>query len=238
MSVSFKLTDYLNVAEINPPHTFGHISSTMQFGTLGNTKAGDCVVAGSMHEIMVWTRASHGKQASFTEQGALGLYSQVTGWDGTPDDATDTGLDMEYFAHYRRLQGIVDAAGVNHKVLGYAEIKGIENLIKATWVFGAVGVGINFPSSAEEQFSEGRPWSPVAGATNQGGHYIPIVGMNSHGLLVCITWGRLQAISLEFLERYMEQAVAYISPDYLDPAKNLTPELLDLATLQRDLAIL
>jgi hypothetical protein len=160
----------------------------------------------------------------------------VSGWNGRPDDESDTGLDPAAFAEYRRTTGLRDSQGVTHRIKAYAEIPGpnINNVIKAAYVFGAVGLGVKVPQSAESQFDKGVPWSSVRGSGIMGGHYVPLVGRNSHGNLVCITWGQLQAIEPPWFERYCDFAMAYVTDDFL--ADGRTPRGFDLARLEKDLA--
>jgi hypothetical protein len=165
----------------------------------------------------------------------LDAYKAASGWNGQLNDDSDTGLDMVEFASIRRKDGIKDANGKSHKVLAYARCQNLDDLIKATYVFGACGVGVKFPASAADQFDQQKPWDIVTGSRIEGGHYVPCVARNSAGNLVCVTWGRLQAMTPRWVEKYVDEIVAYISPDYIHPQTNLTPEKFDLAKLQADL---
>lgn len=234
-AIRFKLEDYVNVDDIKPPKVFGHIDNTMDYLMLGNDRAGDCVVAGECHEHMIWSKAITGRAAPFTDEIALQEYEEASGWNGVPDDPTDTGLDMEEQAKRRRQVGILDANGVRHKIEAYARINTIDNLVKAMWVFGAVGIGANIPQSAVDQFTLAQPWTVSGASQNLGGHYMTACGFNSRGNVCVVTWGRLQAITPAWIDRYVDVIIAYISKDYIDPAKNLTPELIDSAKLAADL---
>jgi hypothetical protein len=239
-AIKFKLRDYLDLDRIKPPLSFGHIRNReeAEWLNLGNDKAGNCVVAGACHETMHWTRAAGHRVAHFTDEGALKEYGNASGWNGRIGDPSDVGLDMEAYASRRRKFGITDVDGNVHTVKAYAAIQGVDNLIKAAWTFGAVGLGIQFPKSAGEQFERQTPWTIVEKSPSMGGHYVSVVGRNIRGDIICVTWGRLQAMTPQFVERYMDEAVAYLSGDYLHPDRGLTPELLDQAALERDLASL
>jgi hypothetical protein len=234
-ALRFKLGDYLDLDPITVPHVFGFISNTIEWGMLGNDQAGCCVVSGAAHEHMCWTRATAKKVAPFEDMDVLNTYTSVTGWDGEGGDESDTGLDPVSFAEYRRTTGIRDSHGGIHRVRAYAEIAGpnIDNVIKAAYVFGAVGLGVKLPQSAEMQFDSAVPWTPVQHSGIMGGHYVPLLGRNSHGNLVIVTWGRLQAITPEWFERYCDIAVAYITDDFI--AGGHSPRGFDEARLERDL---
>lgn len=237
-AIKFKLKNYLNLPEIKVPPVFGHINNDIPWGQLGNDVAGCCVVAGAAHEHMLWQNAVSKQLTPFTAEGVLKQYAKASGWNGKTDDASDTGLDMQEFASRRRKTGIIDSKGNIHRVTAYASVDNVDSLIKAAYVFGAVGLGIRFPQSAGKQFDQQQPWSVVAGSREMGGHYIPVVGVNSRGHIVCITWGRLQAMTRDFVAKYMDETVVYISDDYFDKATKVTPRNFDSARLEADLSAL
>jgi hypothetical protein len=240
-AIRFKLEDYVDVAKIETPKVFGHIDNSVDYLMLGNDQCGDCVVAGECHETMIWTRAVTGRAAPFTAQIALEEYKAASGWNGLPDDPSDSGLDMAAQAKRRRDIGILDAQGIRHKINAYARINTIDDLIKAMYVFGAVGIGVQIPQSAVTLFDQQQPWTVVTsdgGDRILGGHYMTACGLNSHGFICVVTWGRLQAIAPAWIDEYCDVIIGYISPDYIDPRKNLTPELIDSAKLAADLAAL
>jgi hypothetical protein len=237
-AVKLKLHDYMDFGAIAVPRTFGHIDNRFAWGTLGNTRAGDCVVAGACHETADWTRAVNGVAAPFTENNALDIYRQQTGWDGVSGSSTDTGLDPVAFALHRRTVGIPDAAGNVHRIDGFAQVTSWDHAMAAAYVFGACAFCFQVPRSAMQQFRAGQPWLFVGDNSNEGGHYVPIVGRNSRGMAVAITWGDLQAIDQGFFQRYLILALAYISLEYIKKSTLLTPENLNLAQLEADLALL
>lgn len=200
---------------------------------LGNDQVGDCTICGAAHEHMLWTREGGASKASFTFADVLADYSAISGYNGTV--ASDTGCDMQVVAAYRKTTGIRDAAGVRHKIQGFASLKVADllQLSQAAYLFGAVGVGVLIPASAEDQFDSAMPWSVISGDKVEGGHYIPLVGKNSAGNYLVVTWGRLQAVTPGWLETYMDEGIAYLSTEMLN-AKGVSPEAYDLATLQKD----
>src|SRR5207342_1380181 len=130
----------------------------------------------------------------------LSDYSAAAGFDPSDPINTDNGTDMQEAASYRRKTGVVDADGNRHLIDAYAAIEpgDVDTLMLSTYLFGAAGVGIRFPISAMQQFDAGQPWDVVTGSRIDGGHYIPVVGRNSAGHLLCVTWGRLHAMTVQF----------------------------------------
>jgi hypothetical protein len=235
-AVTFKLSTYLDTTKLpTVPKIIGHYGLLpVDDGMLGNDNYGDCVWAGAAHETMLWTLEA-GKLAAFSTDGVLSDYSAVTGFKKS-DPNTDQGTDMKDAASYRRKTGVIDAAGKRHKVDAYLGLKvgNMTELNQALYLFGAVGVGIQFPESAMTQFNNGKAWTVVPGAKIEGGHYVPLVGLN--GKYYVITWGKLQPVSAAFLKKYMDEAIAYVSAEQLKNGKTL--DGFDLTTLLADLKAL
>ena len=211
-----------------PPATFVHGSVVKNWGLLANDRLGDCVFAGAGHEHMLWTRGS----ARFVDANVIADYSAVTGYDGT--DASDQGTDLQQAASYRRKVGIADAAGKRHQIAAYMELRvgDFDQLILASWLFGAAGCGILVPNNLEDQFDARQPWSVTPGTSIVGGHYVPVVGRDAKGNAIVVTWGRQQAMTREFYEQYNDESIAYFCPEYVD-ANKLSPEGFDADALGR-----
>ncbi|MDA8336586.1 MAG: hypothetical protein M0Z41_16615 [Peptococcaceae bacterium] len=220
-----------------PPHPaqFGHENLIGTWGMLGNDIVGDCVFAGADHETMLWTTEG-GDPARFSAETAIADYSAVTGYNPA-DPSTDRGTDVRQALQYRQQTGLVDVAGARHRIGAYLalELGNTGYLLEAMYLLGAVGIGIQVPRSALDQFDAGQPWSVVQG--NQeivGGHYVPLVAYRDN--LVCVTWGALQPMTLQFYAKYCDEAWAILSPEMLKGGRSL--EGFDLSQLQADMAAL
>lgn len=233
--MGLRFADVFNAEALpTPPGAFGHqgLVPDGSFGMLGNDSVGDCVFAGAAHEHMVWTAEGGSSRASFTTRDVLSDYSAVTGYNGT--EASDSGTDMQVAAAYRQKTGIIDAAGVRHKIDAFTSLRptSIDQLALATWLFGAVGVGVQCPTSMQAQFEEGLPWSLEPQDQIEGGHYVPCVGRNANGNFLFVTWGKIQQATPGWIETWMDEGLAYLSLESLN-AKGLSPESFDLAALQK-----
>jgi hypothetical protein len=102
-------------------------------------------------------------------------------------------------------------------------------------LFGSVGVGVQLPQSALDQFADFMPWDVVPGSASAGGHYIPVVGRNSAGYFLVITWGRLQAVSAQFISQYADEAVICLSSDWVSSTSQKSPRGIAFNELQQDL---
>ena len=235
-AVKLSFWDYIHPSRLpTPPAEFGHDGLVPSWPMFANDRYGDCVWAGAAHETMLWA-AEGGASAPFTDSGVLSDYSAVTGFD-LVSGKNDNGTDMQKAAAYRKATGIVDAAGVRHHIGAYASL-GIGNLeqhLAAAWLFGAVGIGVNFPISAFDQTSHGEPWDVVAGDYTEGGHYVPLVARRA-GQFICVTWGKEQPLTDAWFRHYNDESIVYLSEEFLRGGVSL--EGFDLDQLQADLAAL
>jgi hypothetical protein len=235
----FKLEKYEIVKFPTPSSPFGFGTAYPDWKMLGNDRYGDCVLAGGAHETMLWTKVHQGlTPASFDDKHVLADYGAVTGFDPNTG-ANDNGTDVHAAMSYRRATGLGDASGKRHKIDAYISFNpgDWDELMRATFAFGAVGIGFNFPSSAFKQFDQGVSWSVVQGDSIEGGHYVPIVGsMNTESLCTCITWGKRQQMTRAFYETYNDEAWAMVSLEVVHAGVGLRH--LDLQTLRDDLASL
>ena len=236
-AVSFRFSTYFDASALpTPPPVFGKPWLVREPGVLANDKVGDCVWAGAAHETMLW-RAEAGTPTAFTDAAVLADYSAVTGYTpGNPD--TDQGTDMQQAASYRLKTGVADAAGTRHRIDAYVALQpgNLDQLALAAYLFGAAGIGVQLPDTAFDQFDNAEPWSVVSGARIEGGHYVPVVGRNAHGNFLVWTWGRLHAVRPDFLTTYMDEGLGYLALERL--RGTVSPQGLDAATLQADLALL
>lgn len=230
-----KFADVINAAALpTPPATFGHQSLVADgnFDILGNDSVGDCTIAGAAHEHMLWTMEGGTARAHFSTKYVLADYSAITGYDGTA--ATDTGADIQQVAAYRQKIGIQDVTGFRHKIDSFASLRvgDISQVALATYIFGAAGIGVELPSSAQAQFMAGVPWSVVPGDKIDGGHYIPCVGRDANGNYLFVSWGKVQPATPTWLATYMDEGLAYLSREILN-AKGISPEAYDADALTK-----
>jgi hypothetical protein len=231
-----RFADYLTTLPPTPSGILGHFALIVAtlWGMLGNALWGDCVWAGADHETMLWTTEA-GDAAVFVDANALADYSAVTGFNPN-DPSSDQGTDVRDSYTYRMKTGVIDAAGNRHKLGAYLNVDlDVAHLARAIYLFGVVGLGIEFPESAMDQFNAGEPWDVVPGTPKPtDGHYIPLVGYDpTKGYWYVVTWGKLQPVTTAFLLKYADEHYALLSPEMLKNGASL--EGFDLATLQGDL---
>lgn len=229
----FHLSAYLRKPLPTPPAEFGKDIS-MHWKMLGNDKFGCCVFAGGAHETMLWTKEG-GKFSDFEERGVLADYAEVTGFDprtGNNDDGTVVRDAMKY----RRKRGLLDRDGIRHRIEAYVSMRKDTEVMKAaTWIFDAVGIGFEVPSYAMDQFRRGKPWDVKPGkATIEGGHYVPVVGFYD-GMFACVTWGKIQMMTVPFFEKFTDERWAMLTREFLN-AEGKSPDGFDIRALKDDLS--
>lgn len=232
-----KLVRYTETLPPLPDGPLGHQSliGTDAWGMNGNNRAGDCVWAGAAHETLLWNVERH-RQVTITDDDSLADYTAVTGYN--PDDpSTDRGTDMRNALIYRRKTGIRDSTDRRHKIHAFTALDAgnLDQIKQSVWLFSVAAVGIEFPTTAMDQFNAGKPWSVVSGASIEGGHYVPVVGYDpTAGMFLCVTWGRLQPVEAAFLVKYCDEAFAPLSSE--NRLRGKTLEGFDATQLAADLA--
>ncbi len=237
-AVKFRFGDFFDASKLPKPPAgpFGHYQAVDDFHMLGNDKAGCCVLSGASHEEMIWTAMWGRKRSRFTVKDVYSDYTAITGFNPAKPE-TDQGTDMQVAADYRRKTGIIDAEGKRHKIDAYVSLAvgNVEQLVLAMWLFGAAGIGVQLPSTAEDQFDNCQPWSVPPTIRTIGGHYIVGAGRNAAGNLITVTWGKTQEMTPGFYQQFNDESVAYLSLEMLGE-KQLSPEGFDEAGLRAALA--
>jgi hypothetical protein len=232
-----RLSNYLDRSKLPvPPTAFGHYSLVKDWGMLGNDIVGDCVLAGAAHETMLWTTEAK-RATEFTPQSVLADYSAITGYDSS-DASTDQGTDMQVAAKYRQKMGLLDAHGVRHKVGAYVSIEtgNVDDMKLATYLFGAIGVGIILRHSNMDQFAKGEKWTYDYNSPEIGGHYVPMFGWSDDDNFFVCTWGVVHLCSHKFLVRQCDEVVAYLSMERLVGNKSI--DGFDFESLEADMKLL
>lgn len=238
-AISFKFADFFDASKLpTPPAVFGHWQGVDSFHMLGNDQYGDCVWAGAAHETMLWTSTWGRQRARFTTKDVLSDYSALTGFDPTKPDS-DQGTDMQQAASYRRKTGIIDATGKRHTIDSYVatRVGNVDELILASWLMGAAGIGLQLPSQWMDAFDAGAVWAVPAKPQIEGGHYVPVVGRDQNGNLLLVTWGKVQAMTPDAYARFSDEAVCYLSLEILN-SKGLSPDGFDESGLRAKLELL
>jgi hypothetical protein len=234
-SVQLKLAAYLDVAALPPiPASFGHEEHTppIPFGMLGNDAWGDCVVASQCHAQQVFSYAG-GHPLSFNTSDVGRDFTAITGLPPSPL----TGADMQQAASFWLKTGMLAADGKRHRISSYLEIAhgNLKELYAAMYLFGAVGIALHLPSTAQDQFRARQSWHIVRGGYWEGYHAVPAIALRE-GNIVVVTWGRMISMRPSFYTANNVQSIVYLSDEALTEGKSL--EGFDRDALLADMRML
>lgn len=231
-ALKIKLNNYLDRSFLPTYRRYGNLAAwdTWNWGMLGNDTASCCVWSGFAHQIMAWRGMFGDDSVQFTDAQILGpgAYGS-TGYNGDP--STDNGTDMATACQFWK-----DNTLFGHTIQGFAEVQPAD-VPMAGFIFGSVGIGVKLTQTNIDQFKNNEPWDVADDQNYIGGHYIPGIAINSVGNVVCVSWGRPQAMTPAFLEAQCDEAVVQVAEDWLD-AQEDTPRGLKLNDLVNDMASL
>lgn len=218
-AISWRYRDIFDRKHLmKPPLVFGHIWNDTVIDMLGNDKAGCCVWSTQAHILQTMQRGlANDNVTQFSETSVLGDYSAATGFV-RGDPKTDQGTNMADAASYWRKTGITDAHGRKHFIDAYVQVEfhDVDELMQACFDFGGLGLGVQLPKSADDQFDWGEPWTIVRNSPILGGHATELAGRNSDGDAVIATWNGITGADMRWIQEYADEAVAFFSLEYLD----------------------
>jgi len=214
------------------PTSFTYGDRIKTWFTYGNDEYGCCVWAAKAHMHMLWPVLGGYKRNYFWTNNVLSDYAAATGFRAD-DPNTDQGTDMRSAAEYHRKTGIRDSRGIRQRVEAYVNMipGNTDQLTMATYVFGAVELGVLMTADNMKQFDRDEPWTITADHPI-GGHCMPVVGRDADGNFLCVTWGRIAKLSSAFVEKYMDEGITYLDTQILNKV-GLSPGAYDQATLMK-----
>lgn len=113
-------------------------------------------------------------------------------------------------------------------------IKNLRELTEACHTFGAIILGAEMPSVAEQQFESRESWHVTErDYDSTGGHAFIATGANRFGMDL-VTWGERHSMTWGWWEKYGSEAWAVVPELYIE-ANHSSIWSLDVASLQSDL---
>ena len=170
-----------------------------------NDTLGDCVIAGRAHQTLRFEDIEQGSVLMIKDSDVTKEYFKETG-------GPDSGLVV--LDSLKRWQSTGWKVGTrSYKIRAFAsiEFKKHQQVRQAIYSDVGVGLGVQLPTAAQAQIQTGQPWSvttgPDAKPGSWGGHYIFVPGYTAMGP-VCVTWGRKQQMTWDWLNKYCDEAYA------------------------------
>ena len=175
---------------------------------LANDKYGDCTFAGIVHARMA-TAATLGTTETYpTDDEIVAAYLAYTG--GKDEGAVEADL-----LKYWQTNGLF---GTNLAAFAPTDRHDYNELRSVIASYGLVYIGVQLPVTFQDQFMKGEPWALTGTPADQqieGGHCVILVGYDADHAQ-CITWGKVQKITWDWLRSYMEESWALITPEIVE----------------------
>lgn len=223
MPAGLRELGYYTAGPLPRPPVKVDVPEVADWDILGNSDYGDCGVAGLEHGFMADASIAGEGEPFPSADEAVSYYLNYTG-------GQDSGVVLSQYLAYVRQQGYY-----GHTVSAYApvSVSDLKSLHTAIWMYGFAYTGIAVTQQMMDAFQAGEPWVlDNIGDDVIGGHCIPIVGYDNHGL-VAVTWGTTQRIGYGAWHYIAEEAWAILTGEFV--AKNGDGRGVNLAALQADL---
>lgn len=182
------------------------------WGMFLNDQYGDCTIADCAHQIMLRT-ANTSSIFKPTDAQVSNMYFGLT-------LGADNGLDELTVMEDMRNRGLA-----GHKIDAHANLNptNIANIQWTIQIYGACRLGILCTDTMIDQFQNGQPWEPVAGAQVEGGHDVPLVRYMRDGLTTeyfIVSWGKLHPVSPNFMTWVLEDGTPVVEEAHVECASD------------------
>ena len=172
---------------------------------LANDKYGDCTFAGIVHARMANSAVLGLTEAWPSDDEIVQAYLTYT--NGQDAGAVEADL-LKYWQQNDLFGSKLSAfAPTDH-----ADLDELKSVIAS---YGLAYIGVQLPITYQDQFINNQPWALTGTPADQqieGGHCVILAGYdNQHAY--AISWGKVQAISWDWLRSYMEESWALITPE-------------------------
>lgn len=231
---TLRLAKYLTPAlPPPPPARTWSAALAMPCGMMLNNQLGDCTCAAVGHGVQVLT-ANTGSEVTIQDPDIEAAYEAAGGYvPGRPD--TDNGACLLDVLNYWRGTGVG-----SHKILAFMQVnpQNLQHLQTAIEYFGGLYIALELPLSAQNQpIWDVTGWGQQGQGTpgSWGGHAVWMPDYDAAGFGV-ITWGELQRMTNAFQQMYNDEAYAVVTTDFLNKSTQATPDGINVALLQQDLA--
>jgi hypothetical protein len=232
------LSTYLTPALPTPPASVDWLAKVkFPAGVLLNDSLGDCTCAGIGHGLQTWT-ANASTELTLPDKDILALYEKACGYRPN-DPSTDRGGNLLAVAKYVKKYG---CGGHKLDAFVQADPKNITEVRTGLWLMGGLYCGFNVPASCMQQtqaaVQAGKPivWDVVKRDGGiEGGHCVFVGASDPEGFGL-ISWGYHVRATLNFWEKYFDEAMPLLSPDWCVGDK--CPAGFDHAQLLADVAAL
>ncbi|MBW4038399.1 MAG: hypothetical protein HIU91_05875 [Acidobacteria bacterium] len=227
------LNSYVAVDTLPVPPVHNMLDTTATWPMLANDKFNCCTSAAAGHMVHHWTAVNqHG--VFLSDNDIIAAHAALT-----CDHLLDC-VSMADALKYWRKMGIGQ-----HKVHSYVSVGRAEpdDLRGVIYLFGSAYIGLDLPQFAytgELAKIPDIPWAIPVSATPEAcapqvsqGHCVAAIGYDEQAVYA-VSWGRLKTMTWEFFSRYVDEAYAVLSQDWVE-LDSKCPSGFDVSLLDRDL---
>lgn len=176
-----------------------------------NDNLGDCVIAGRAHMTIRFEYFEQNQTVlPIKDSEVLKEYKR----EGGSMVEGQQGLNMLDSLKWWRKKGW-NTGGKTYSIYSFAEldrVTGDEVKVAIRYLNGAY-IGFSLPNSWQDQIGRGQPWTVVPGPNGKpnphNGHCVYLCGYSATGP-VCVTWGRKQAMTWDYLTTYADEIYAIV----------------------------
>lgn len=199
-----------------------NVPSVSDWRMLANDKYGDCTFAGIVHARMA-TAAVLGLTENIpTDEEVVAAYLQYT-------QGQDSGaVEADLLKHWQNNE-LFGSKLAAFAPCDHADFDELRSVIAS---YGLAYIGVQLPVTFQDQFLKGQPWDLTGTPADQqieGGHCVVLIAYDTDHAY-CITWGKVQAVTWQWLRSYMEESWAIITPEIVTRGEYGQMRLAELLT--------
>ena len=231
-SRTLRLANYISATLPPAPQAVDWTKGVQDWGMMLNDKLGCCTIAAVAHAIQTWSMNTS-SEITIPDKYVLQYYEK---WDGysPKDSSTDHGgVELDVLTNWQK------TAFDKHKLAAFADavVSNVDHIRQAIQLFGGVYIGVSLPITAQKQdiWDVVPNGGPDAKTGSWGGHAV-FVPKYDKDTFTCITWGKLQPMTLNFWNTYVDEVHVLLSPDWI--AAKGSPSGFKLTDLQADLSLI
>lgn len=172
-----------------------------------NDSWGDCVIAGRAHQTLRFEACEQNKLIEITDDDVLREYWKE-GRRFICDKRPDRGLVLlDSLTAWRKRGWYLDRF---YNIYAFGKVNPQDvDLVRATlYLFNGANIGLSLPLSAKSQFNK-EVWHCVPGQSalpgSWGGHCVHLKPKCDYEGLYCVTWGKEQKMTWDFLFNYCDE---------------------------------
>ncbi len=231
-SRTLRMGTYLTPSLPVPPRTIDWSNGEPKWGAMLNNELGCCTIAAAAHAVQVFS-LNAGTEVTLPDSDVLKYYELWDGYQPGHPETDNGGIELDVLNRWKK----EEFAG--HALLAYASVnvRSTAQIRQAIWLFGGLYIGMLVPNYIMSDIPS--LWDlPKSGSDGgiAGGHAVFVTGYDDVGLTF-ISWGSVYRMTWAFWARYVDEAYALLSPDFIQP-RGVSSVGFDLAQLQADLALI